>query len=191
MPRRKGSPRRLPTTIPTRTRSLEAWHRACEALRLKTEEKLSYREIAERLGYKSPASVYEAVQRVLRFMPSESVQDLRSMESEKLDRLEKQLDELIFAQGGDKRFVARNVEVAVKVMERRAKLMGIDAPEKHDVNVAGPTVIEYVRDEKQDDHKAKAKAIIEGDFTELATLDPELAALAESFDIDDGEGGAP
>lgn len=190
MPRRKGSPRRLPTTIPTRTRSLEAWQRACEALRLKTEEKLSYREIAERLGYKSPASVYEAVQRVLRFMPSESVQDLRSMESEKLDRLEHQLDTLIFGDNANPRMVARNVEVAVKVMERRAKLMGIDAPEKHDVNVAGPTVIEYVRDEKQDSHKAKAKAIIEGDWTVLGELDPELAALAAA-DLDDGEGGAP
>lgn len=51
---------------------------------------------------------------------------LRTMEVDRLDRYLAKLDDLI-QQG---KAVARNTEVAVKVSERRSKIMGIDAAEK-------------------------------------------------------------
>jgi len=55
--------------------------------------------------------------------------EVRKMELDRLDRWLSKLDDQI--EGGH--MVARNVEVAVKVSERRAKLLGVDAPEKQEI----------------------------------------------------------
>lgn len=69
------------------------------------------------------------------------VQQLR-LELDRLDRYQYELDRQIIAG----LFVARNVEVAVRLMERRAKLLGLDAPEQINAAVTqvGPEDLEVV-----------------------------------------------
>lgn len=62
-------------------------------------------------------------------------EEVRQMELDRLDRWLQKLDAQITAD----KAVARNVEVAVKVSERRAKLLGIDAPEKVEATVTEVT----------------------------------------------------
>jgi DNA-binding CsgD family transcriptional regulator len=69
------------------------------------------------------------------------VQQLR-LELDRLDRYQYALDVQIA--GG--LFIARNVEVAVRLMERRAKLLGLDAPEQINAAITqvGPEDLEVV-----------------------------------------------
>lgn len=64
--------------------------------------------------------------------------EVRKMELDRLDRWLEKLDAQIHDDEAAGR-VARNIEVAVKVAERRAKLLGIDAPEKVEATVTEVT----------------------------------------------------
>jgi hypothetical protein len=61
--------------------------------------------------------------------------EVRKMELDRLDRWLAKLD----AQIDKDQSVARNVEVAVRVSERRAKLLGLDAPEKVEATITEVT----------------------------------------------------
>jgi hypothetical protein len=66
----------------------------------------------------------------------QGAQELRRLELLRLDELLKSLWELIERQGAHAdRGRARAIEVALKVCESRRKLLGLDAPEKHDYTV--------------------------------------------------------
>jgi hypothetical protein len=76
--------------------------------------------------------------------------EVRKMELDRLDRWLEKLDAQIQDDEAAGR-VARNIEVAVKVAERRAKLLGIDAPEKveatvHEVTQEDIALAELVRE---------------------------------------------
>lgn len=61
--------------------------------------------------------------------------EVRKMELDRLDRWLAKLD----AQIAKDQSVARNVEVAVRVSERRAKLLGLDAPERVEATITEVT----------------------------------------------------
>ncbi|HWR48934.1 MAG TPA: hypothetical protein VN327_15185 [Pseudonocardiaceae bacterium] len=79
----------------------------------------------------SKGAVHNRIQAEIRERVLPLADEVRKMELDWLDRWLAKLD----AQTQDDRSVARNVEVAVKVSERRARLLGIDAPEKVEATV--------------------------------------------------------
>lgn len=196
MPRRRGSPKRLPTTIPTSEQSLDAYSKAVRCLELRREGH-TWRDIAQMVGYKSQGSAHEAVQRLLKRVARETDDTMREVEKERLDEMTRRLHDLIFgneAKGveASDRMAARNIEVAVKVMERRAKLFGLDAADRTEITVQAPKVIEYVRDERQDVRARAVAEVLEGDYEELAVIEQRYRDLErESLPEPRRQGEAP
>lgn len=87
----------------------------------------SFQEIAEALGYKSAANASKDFSRVLDkqiMSQSQTIEQWRQAEILKLDRMLKALDRGI--QLGN----TRAIDSALKIMERRAKYLGLDKPQQ-------------------------------------------------------------
>ena len=91
----------------------------------------TYREIAARLG-SSVKTVYFDVQEklgVLDHENSERAERLRDLEAARLDHLQRMNEK------GVRKGSASAIRTAVSILDRRAKLFGLDAPTK----ISGPT----------------------------------------------------
>lgn len=111
--------------------------RAVEATRLRAEG-VPYREIADRLGYPSENAANKAVLGLLRRTEADVVADLRALEAERLDHLTRVTLEGIAASVSSPQGLSPPlVSVAVRISERRARLLGLDSPERVEV---GPPV---------------------------------------------------
>lgn len=84
----------------------------------------TFREIAEKLGYAGHQGAYKAVMAALHKTLQEPSDELRHLELERLDVMLKSLWPKML-QGSP-----RHAEVALKVMDRRAALLGLDAPKQ-------------------------------------------------------------
>lgn len=125
-----------------RTRVIAAERRE-QALELR-KQGYSYREIGTRIGVSGP-SVHRIVTTALQEIGlkcASSAEENRQLELEKLDRLERQLNEQI-AGTADALLPPRMVdihkamELLLKVASRRARLLGLDAPTRILVPVGG------------------------------------------------------
>lgn len=97
--------------------------RAREALRLRLLGK-HFGEIADTLGFASPSNAYRAYQTALDWArDASSLEEIIEAEAHRLDAMTASLMSTKFMD-------ARTVEVLTKVAERKAKLLGLDAPEK-------------------------------------------------------------
>jgi hypothetical protein len=91
----------------------------------------SYEEIAVKLGYSAAASAYNAVQRALTNLQVEPAEDLRKLELIRLDGIARRYE--AWAKESEDTGVnpdPRADLLLIKVMERRHKLLGLDAPTK-------------------------------------------------------------
>lgn len=121
---------------------LVARHKEIMACRLKMQGK-DYEYIARRCGYQNGFKAAEAVRDAMKRIPMDSVEDLRDLELKRLDMLQdiawRRLKILtnvkkIKLVGGSRRNDPLDpIPVILKIMERRAKLVGLDAPERHNV----------------------------------------------------------
>ena len=85
---------------------------------------VSYEMIAQQLGYSNRTSAHRAVSKLLDATEKEVVTDLREMELRRLDDLFRSMYPV--ALKGNFQAVDR----CLKIMERRSKIAGLDAPEK-------------------------------------------------------------
>lgn len=131
-------------------RTLTAAERDAEACRLKARS-LSYRQIAEQLGYADHTGARRAVERVLAETVAEPAAELRQLELMKLDAMERAvLDVLerkhVTVSNGkviysgtegeplvDDAPVLQAVDRLLKIQDRRSKLVGLDAPKRLEV----------------------------------------------------------
>ena len=91
---------------------------------------MGYAAIAQQLGYAGPGSAHKAVHAGLVAVRTEAgSEELRSLEAERLDELQASRWEK--AINGDDFALDR----VLKIMKRRAELLGLDAPVKHEVAV--------------------------------------------------------
>lgn len=97
--------------------------RAIQALDLR-KAGISYEMIAQRLGYSNRTAAFRAVQNLLEKSEKEASSDLREMELRRLDDLFLSIYKK--AREGD----LPSIDRCLKIMERRAKMSGLDAPEK-------------------------------------------------------------
>jgi len=127
----------------TSKRRLAARDRWLAALELR-KRGLTFEAIAQELGYATPASAYNAVMAALKEANREPVEEMRELEAARLDQLQERLSDKA---GPDKDGVGI-VDRLLRIMERRAKLLGLDAQrEDAPVEIKGPLVI--IRNSKE------------------------------------------
>lgn len=109
------------------TRDVNAGIRAALALKLRAEQHLPYVQIAQQCGFASKGAAHNAVQRELERTISTNVEQMRKEELATLDYLEmtilKRLRDEQYASG-----MLFAVDRMLTLMERRARLMGLDMP---------------------------------------------------------------
>jgi hypothetical protein len=90
---------------------------------------LSMAAIAPLVGMKSGSSVYKSLIRALDRLEREPAEALRRLEADRLDAMHQALWPLVVASPPD----IPAVLALIKIMERRAWLLGLDAPKEIDV----------------------------------------------------------
>lgn len=110
----------------TSVKRLSANARGLQALELR-KAGVGFPQIAERLGYRHASGAYEAVRAALKRTETPPADDVRALALERLDRIlfaiwKRALD-------GDLLCIDR----VLRIEERRAKLLGLDAPDKIDI----------------------------------------------------------
>lgn len=120
--RKKGQGQGAAVTSAAHIATLE---RERQALLLRKEGE-SLQTIADKLGYAGPSGAYKAIQAAMQAIIQEPAEEVRDMELLRLDTL---LQSIWWrAKTGD----VPAVQTALKIMERRAKLIGLDAPTKYE-----------------------------------------------------------
>lgn len=109
-----------------KTRSdINAAQRAAMAVKLRAQ-KLTYDEIAKRCGYSSKAACHVAVQRELDRTITANIEEYRREELSMLDQLHSEAWLLAMDRDNKNRTFAMDRVLAIA--ERRARLLGLDAP---------------------------------------------------------------
>ena len=127
-------------------RTVDTAERDAEAARLRTRG-YSYQQIADELGWVSRGDAYRAVQRVLADTVKEAGDEVRAIELARLDHLHTAAMDVLErehftvsngpVEGHDDGPVLAAIDRLLKIQERRAKLLGLDAPTKQAISI-GP-----------------------------------------------------
>jgi hypothetical protein len=126
--RREKRHRRRGATSRASPRHIAAADRQRRALELRAKGK-TYTEIAGALGFASASGSHAAVVAGLQATLQEPAEGVRVLELERLDRYLEKLERRVG------RGEVRAIEAALKVATRRARLLGLDAPQKSESTV--------------------------------------------------------
>jgi transposase-like protein len=126
-----------PRTFKGGKNSPEVMERRRKAVELRCQG-LGYEEIARQLGYADNSGAYKAVQAGMKDAGRERSVELTDLEVERLDRLNQ--SHWKAAVNGDPVATDR----ILKIMKRRAELLGLDAPTKTDITSKGEAMKGYV-----------------------------------------------
>jgi hypothetical protein len=129
-----GDPGR-PGPSKTSPKMIAAREKRQQAIRLRRAG-VQYDEIAARVGFKDRRSAQRAVVKELESFPPEDVAIVRAMEVERLDAL--LFSQWRRAMDGDGWAVDR----VLRVMERRSRLLGLDAPMRQQLEVITDSVLD-------------------------------------------------
>lgn len=143
---------------------------------------LTWQRIAEQVGYADHSGAYLAYKRALKRTLQQPADELRQQEIDRIDRL--QLAAWPRAMQGD----TQSINTIVRLMERRARLLGLDMPVKiaQDVTVweGGESIDRAVRDLaellRQNAAGSPGESAMAGDTGEIesaTTIGHELAGL--------------
>ena len=120
-------------------RTEEQAHLDTAALRLRSLG-FSYQAIADQMGV-TKATAYNRCQRALAAIPAEAVDEFRRLEGQRLDLLlEKAMEKALSEEKG----ALFAIDRVLAIMDRRAKLMGLDAPVRTEV-----ITLDYIQAEIQ------------------------------------------
>jgi hypothetical protein len=136
----------------TSPRRIEAAEKHVEALQLR-KAGATYQQIADTLGYSSISGAEKAVKTALAGMIHEPAAELIILERSRLDAL------LMAVWGQAVKGNQGAIDRALRIMERRARLLGLDAPVRTDVtvNTWEDKVIALLRDGKITPEQARAE----------------------------------
>ena len=107
------------------TTKMEAERQRYKMLELRLKGK-TYRQIGEKLGC-TAQNVHKEIQQAFKERPIENIEEVRQLELDRLDRMIEPLEDNV--NRGD----VRHVEAMLKLMDRRAKLLGLNAPERLEI----------------------------------------------------------
>lgn len=116
----------MPNHNMTSPKYLEAVERARKALELR-KAGYGFQIISEQLGYSDSSGAYRAVRRALMRTIQEPADEVRKLELERLDKILTALWPAAIAG----KWLA--IDRVLLIMERRARLLGLDAPTKVDI----------------------------------------------------------
>ena len=120
----------LGRTSPRSQRRIEAKERALKALELR-KKGVRYEQIAQQLGYSNRGNAHKAVMKELDLLAKECLEEASKVRDLELQRLDA-LYLVAYAEVEEGNVPA--IDRCLRIMERRAKLLGLDAAEKVDVN---------------------------------------------------------
>ena len=127
MTTRKKAGKSSPARIDHRTR-------AADAVRLRTEG-MGYREIAAQLGFSSENAANKAVLALINRTETEAVTTLRDLEGLRLDHLwRKTIRGIEQSEQTEQGVSAPLISAAVRISERRARLLGLDTAPRVDLH---------------------------------------------------------
>lgn len=106
---------------PKKTQLDDVIQREQEVIRLRRQG-MQWDDIAKAVGYSAPSTAYEVYQRALKRIVKEDVEAIRELENTRLDTALSAIWPQVLA--GD----LPAVQTLIKVMDRRAKLNGLDMP---------------------------------------------------------------
>lgn len=161
-------------------------------------------QIAGEVGFSGPSGAWQAYQRIKSEVIFESIEEVRQLELMRLDEM--QMSVWDRAINGD--LPAANC--VLKIMDRRAKLLGLDKPEKVDVNkwdftgedidaevLKITTMINEREDQFMERREAEVRKEMRSQFEVEKRLEKELAskesaesakaAILKMFDMDSEE----
>jgi arginyl-tRNA synthetase len=87
---------------------------------------LGYQEIADQIGYTHASAAYKAVRAALRALVKEPAEEVLALELARLDAMLAGI--WLDARKGN----VLKIDRALKIMQRRADLLGLDAPKRHE-----------------------------------------------------------
>lgn len=116
---------------PTAQRRIEAKERALKALELR-KKGVRYEQIAQQLGYANRGNAHKAVMKELDLLAKECLEEASKVRDLELHRLD-ELYLIAYRAISDGNDLA-GIDRCLRIMERRAKLLGLDAAQKVDVN---------------------------------------------------------
>lgn len=120
-------------------RTEEQAHLDTKALRMRSLG-MSYQAIADQMSV-TKATAYNRCQRALAAIPAEAVDEFRRLEGQRLDLLlEKAMDKAL----SEEKSSMFAIDRVLAIMDRRAKLMGLDAPVRTEV-----ITLDYIQAEIQ------------------------------------------
>lgn len=107
---------------------IDTRQRAAEAVQLRAEG-LTYQEIADQLGFTTENAANKAVLNLLRRTETEAADTLKALEVRRLDLLwSKTIRGITRSETSQQGLSAALVSAAVRVSERRSRLLGLDSP---------------------------------------------------------------
>jgi len=136
----------------SQTRTVKAHDRHLQALELR-KAGATYQAIADQLGYASPHGAHAAVASALKATLREPAEALRELELVRLDSALLGIWRRV--QSGDYKAIDR----LVRIMERRAKLLGLDTPRRTEWQ---PTLDDIDRELRRMERESGIQAKSEG-----------------------------
>jgi len=128
----------MPGESKTSKRRLKARERWLAALELR-KRGLTFDAIAKELGYAGESAAYKAVMSALGEANREPVEEFRELEAQRLDQMQEKISDKV---GPDKDDGLLVIDRVLRIMDRRAKLLGLDAQKPEvDHTIRGPLVI--------------------------------------------------
>jgi DNA-binding transcriptional MerR regulator len=106
--------------------------RAAEAVRLRAAG-FTLQQIAQKIGHADKSSVSRLIKRELAATPVEDIDTLRTLEHEKLARLERKLNQILESADSETREKLDAIGKAIALSGARRKLFGLDAPLRTEV----------------------------------------------------------
>lgn len=130
---------------------IRRWNRdlECVQMRLKSYD---WDTIVEKLGYASRGHAHDRFIAMIKEYPREDVETMRDQEIDRLDVVANELMKEIEAGNN----VVRAAEVLIKLMERRARLLGLDKPERKEINVVTEDAVDKAIREAREEMDRKA-----------------------------------
>lgn len=129
--------------------------RDAEAAELRSQG-LTFKQIADTLGI-DIHSAYDAVQRALRAIVQEPAEELRRLELDRLDTLQRAAMDIL--ERSPDMGALQAVDRLLRISESRRKLLGLDAPTRVDATVHEVTQQDLALQELVNELKAKNAAV--------------------------------
>jgi hypothetical protein len=115
-------------------RKIKAADKQVEALNLRRAGE-DYEEIAQKVGYRAASGAWHAVRAALQRNIREPADEVRKLEVDRLDRLLGGIWEKAVAGDGEA------IDRVLRIMKRRAELLGLDAPKNLKMEHSGEVVL--------------------------------------------------